>query len=319
MESRYVWMDGKLVDYDKATLHFLTPALHYGAAVFEGIRSYETKRGPAIFRLREHIERLVQSAETFGVRELPFGIEELCAATVETVKANGFSSCYIRPLIYLSSGGWNLNLDTAKIGVGIAAWQWTNYLGEKAMEEGVRANVSSFTRHHPNVTMTKAKISGNYPNSILAKTESVRLGFDEAIMLDPDGYIAECTGQNIFIVRDGRITTPGTGAVLDGLTRDTLIRLAQGLGHEVREAVLSRDHLYDADEVFVCGTASECIALREIDFRKIGTGRMGPVTRALQSAYKEVVAGRHARSAEWLTYVEPAPAAKKSSKIRPRR
>ncbi len=304
MESRHIWLNGKLVEYEKATLHFMTPALHYGAAVYEGIRSYATERGPAIFRLREHMARLIQSAEIFGLRDLPYGTDELCAAARETVQANGFPSCYIRPLLYLSSGGWNLNLDATKVSVGIAVWQWTNYLGEKAMEEGVRANVSSFTRHHPNVSMTKAKISGNYPNSILAKTESVRLGFDEAIMLDPGGYVAECTGQNLFVVRDGRIITPGTGAVLEGLTRQTLITLASDLGYEVCEADLSRDQLYAADEVFICGTATECIALREIDFRRIGTGRMGPITRALQRAYQEVVGGRHARSADWLTYVK---------------
>jgi branched-chain amino acid aminotransferase len=319
MESKYIWLNGELVEYDKATLHFLTPALHYGAAVFEGIRSYETDKGPAIFRLKEHIRRLVQSAEVLGVKELPYGIDELCEATVKTVNVNGFSDCYIRPLIYLSAGGWNLNLDTAKVSVGIAVWQWSNYLGEKAAEEGVRANVSSFTRLHPNVSMTKAKISGNYPNSILAKTESVRLGFDEAIMLDADGYVAECTGQNIFVVRNGVISTPDTGAVLEGLTRDTLIKIARDLGHEVRESALSRDHLYTADEVFVCGTAAECIAFREIDFRRIGAGRMGPITRKIQAAYKQAVTGRHPRSAEWLTYVAPRSAPKQSKRSTARR
>jgi len=310
MESKYVWMNGELVGFEKATLHFLTPALHYGAGVFEGIRSYVTDRGPAVFRLREHAERLINSAKVFGFRELPYTAAEIADAIKLTVSANGYDECYIRPLIYLTDGGWNLNVDGGKASVGIAVWEWKNYLGAEALERGIRANISSFTRHHPNISMTKAKITGNYANSFLAKTESVRLGFEEAIMLDPQGYIAECTGENIFIVRGGHIYTPNTAPVLEGITRDSIATLAHDLGYEVSEAPVSRDQLYIADEVFVCGTAAECIALREIDFRVIGAGKMGPVTRAIQQAYHAALHGQHPRSAEWLDYVEAlAPAA----------
>lgn len=235
MESKYVWMNGDLVDFAKATVHFLTPALHYGAGVFEGIRSYDTVKGPAVFRLTDHMDRLVQSAKVFGFRSLPWSADELAGAACLTVAANGFPECYIRPMIYLKGGGWNLNVDMGEPGVGIAVWEWNNYLGEDARERGVRANVSSFTRHHPNVMMTKAKISGNYANSFLAKTESVRLGFEEAIMLDPQGFVAECTGENLFIVRRGTIITPSLAPVLEGITRDSVVTLARDAGLEVAE------------------------------------------------------------------------------------
>jgi len=307
MESKYIWMNGELVEFEKATLHFLTPALHYGAGVFEGIRCYATERGRAIFRLTDHLERLVDSARVFGFRELPYSVAELAEAVRQVVAANEFGECYIRPLIYLTDGGWNLTVDAGRPGVGIAVWEWNNYLGAEALEHGIRANVASFTRHHPNVMMTKAKVTGNYANSILAKTESMRLGFDEAIMLDAQGFVAECTGENIFVVRGGKIITPPLAAVLEGITRDSLITLAQDLGYQVTESMISRDLLYLADEVFVSGTAAECVALREIDFRVIGAGKMGPVTRAVQQAYQAAIHGQHARSAEWLDYVE-APA-----------
>ena len=303
MESKYVWMNGELVAFEKATLHFLTPALHYGVGVFEGIRCYATERGPAVFRLREHAERLVNSAKVLGFRDLPYTAQELAEAIRLTVSANEFAECYIRPLIYLAEGGWNLNVDGGKVSVGIAAWEWKNYLGPEALEQGIRANIASFTRHHPNVMMTKAKITGNYANSALAKTESVRLGFEEAIMLDPQGYVAECTGENLFVVRGGAIYSPIVAPVLEGITRDSLITLARDLGYAVLETPVSRDQLYVADEVFVCGTAAECIALREIDFRVIGAGKSGPVTRAIQQAYNAAIHGRHPRSAEWLDYV----------------
>jgi branched-chain amino acid aminotransferase len=296
-------MDGTLVDYEKATIHFLTPALHYGAAVFEGIRSYATAEGPAVFRLREHAERLLQSARIFGFRHLPYSPADVHDAVLATVAANGFSECYIRPLLYLSGGGWNLNVDGGRPALGIAVWEWGNYLGEEALARGVRANISSFTRHHPNVMMTKAKIAGNYANSFLAKTESVRLGFEEAIMLDPEGYVAECTGENLFVVKNGRIITPDLAPVLDGITRDAIIALAGDIGIEVLETPISRDQLYAADEVFVVGTAAECIGLREIDFRVIGNGATGPVTKKLQQDFHDVVRGRHARSDQWLSYV----------------
>jgi branched-chain amino acid aminotransferase len=304
MKSRYVWMENGLVEFEKATIHFLTPALHYGLGVFEGIRCYRTAEGPAVFRLREHAERLVNSAKIVGFRSLPFSTADVVHAIRETVKANGFDECYIRPLIYLSGGGWNLNVDGGTPAFGVAVWEWNNYLGTDALHHGVRANVSSFTRHHPNVMMTKAKISGNYVNSFLAKTESVRLGFEEAIMLDPEGYVAECTGENLFAVTRGAIVTPDLAPVLDGITRDAVTILAREMGYQVDAAPLSRDQLYGADEVFVCGTASEVIALREIDFRTIGSGSTGPVTRRIQEAFQAVIRGRHPRSQEWLDYVK---------------
>lgn len=306
MKSKYIWMDGELVEYEKATIHFLTPALHYGVGVFEGIRSYATEHGPAVFRLREHVVRLVNSVKILGFRNFSYSVDDLVEAVRMTVSVNGYEECYIRPLVYLTDGGWNLTVDAGKPAVGIAVWEWKNYLGEEALEKGIRANVTSFTRHHPNVMMTKAKISGNYANSVLARTESMRLGFDEAIMLDPQGYVAECTGENLFLVRDGKIITPPTAAILEGITRDSIITLAKELGYEVIEQPISRDQLYVADEVFVCGTAAECIGLWEIDYRVIGNGKSGPVTKDIQKAFHAAIRGQHPRSAEWLDYVNTA-------------
>ncbi len=304
MESKFIWMDGGLVDFEKATVHMLTAALHYGAAVFEGIRAYKTDKGPAVFRLREHAARLLESAEIFGFRELPFTVDGVTQAIKDTVKANGFDECYIRPLLYLTGGAWNLNVDAGRPALMIAVWEWSNYLGEEALAKGIRANISSYTRHHPNVSMTKAKIAGNYVNSILAKTESVRLGFEEAIMLDPQGYIAECTGENLFVVRRGKLITPSTAPVLEGITRHTIHTIAKDLGYDVLEQPISRDQLYIADEVFVCGTAAECIGLSEIDFRVIGDGKTGPVTRAIQNVYHDAIRGKDARYEAWCEYVD---------------
>lgn len=303
-DAKYVWLNGRLVETAAASVPFLSAGLHYGVAVFEGIRCYGTPSGPAIFRLRDHMDRLVASARVVGFRDLPWDAEALSAAARELVIANALPSCYIRPLIYLAEGGWNLNVDGGRPHAGIALWKWEAYLGDDAREHGVRANVSSYTRHHPNVTMTKAKIAGNYVNSVLAKTESVRLGFDEAIMLDPAGFVAECTGENLFIVRRGSICTPPPAPILEGITRDTVIELARDLGLTVVEAQVSRDQLYTADEVFVTGTAAEITALREIDFRPIGSGRTGPVTRQVQQAFHAIVEGRHPRSAAWLDRVD---------------
>lgn len=304
--SQFVWMDGVLVDYDHATVPFLNRTLHYGAGVFEGIRCYDTALGPAVFRLRDHIERLIDSAHVLGLRSLPFDTNQLCAAVKETIAANQLDECYIRPLIYFSSSEMGLNLDIGKVAVGIAVWKWGSYLGEEALEKGVRVHVSSFTRSHINAVMTKAKITGNYPNSMLAKTDALRLGFDEAIMLDAQGYVAECTGENLFMVRNNKIITPPMAPVLEGITRDSLVKIAQDLGFEVIEQQISRDQLYIADEVFVCGTAAECVAVCEIDFRVIGSGRMGPVVRQLQKAYQDAVHGRHPRSADWCDPVHHA-------------
>lgn len=303
MESKYVWMDGELVDFEKATVHILTPAIHYGAAVFEGIRSYNTEQGPAIFRLTDHMERLLDSARVFGVREMPFTVEQIVKGAKDTVRANGFTDCYVRPLLYIKGGAWNLNVDAGTPALAIAVWEWNNYLGDEALAKGIRANISSFTRHHPNVTMTKAKIAGNYANSFLAKTESERLGFQEAIMLDPQGYVAECTGENLFVVRNGKIFTPSTAPVLEGITRHSIYTIAKDLGYDVVEAPISRDQLYIADEVFVCGTAAECIGLSEIDFRTIGDGKTGPITRAVQNVYHDAIRGKVEKYENWCEYV----------------
>jgi len=303
MESKYVWMDGELVDFEKATVHILTPALHYGAAVFEGIRAYNTDKGPAVFRLTEHADRLLDSARVFGIREFPFTVEDIVKGVKDTVRANGFTDCYIRPLLYIKGGAWNLNVDAGKPALAIAVWQWSNYLGEESLAKGIRANISSFTRHHPNVSMTKAKIAGNYVNSFLAKTESERLGFQEAIMLDPQGYIAECTGENLFVVRRGKLITPSTAPVLEGITRHTIHTIAKDLGYDVLEQPISRDQLYIADEVFVCGTAAECIGLSEIDFRTIGDGKTGPITRAIQNVYHDAIRAKVEKYENWCEFV----------------
>jgi branched-chain amino acid aminotransferase len=302
-DKKYIWMDGEMLEAEKATVPFLNSALHYGLGVFEGIRAYKTDNGPAVFRLKEHMDRLIDSAMILGFRDLPYTSEALCQAVVDTVAANKVEQCYIRPLIYAGGPALSLNLDDTQPKVGIAVWQMGVYLGEEALEAGIRANIASFPRHHPNVMMTKSKSTGNYTNSTLAKTESMRLGFEEAIMLDPQGYVAECTGENLFIVRNGKVITPFTAAVLEGITRHSILTLCADLGIETLEQPVSRDQLYIADELFVCGTAAECIAIREVDFRTIGIGRMGPVTRQIQKAFHAAITGKGPRSPEWLTYV----------------
>ncbi len=300
---KFVWMNGKIVETEKATVPFFNTTLHYGAGVFEGIRCYSTAKGPAVFRLKDHMDRLINSARILGVREFPFTSEELCAATKEVIKANGFTSCYIRPLLYLTSPLPSLNLDDCKAAVGIGVWEMGAYLGQEQIENGLKANVSSFTRHHPNVSMTKAKITGNYANSILAKTESIRLGFEEAVMLDPSGYVAECTGENVFLVRKGALYSPITADTLEGITRDSLVILIKGLGYTVTETMIGRDQLYIADEVFMCGTAAELTPVSIIDGRAIGAGKMGPITRQIQAEFHKVIRGEHPLSEKWLDYV----------------
>lgn len=301
--SEYIWMDGQLVPFDQATVPFLNRTLHYGAGVFEGIRCYSTDRGPAVFRLKDHIDRLYDSARVLGMGSIPFTVEEIIAAVKETIAANKYQSCYIRPLVYYSSNEMSLNLDHGKVSVGIAVWEWPSYLGEEKQEIGIRACISSYTRHHINAVMTKAKVAGNYPNSMMAKTDALRAGFDEAIMLDSSGYVAECTGENLFVVRNGKLITPPMAPVLEGITRNSLIKIAQNQGIDIVEQPISRDQLYIADEVFVCGTAAEVAAIAEIDFRKIGTGKMGPITRQLQRAYQDAIHGKHPLSTGWLDYV----------------
>jgi branched-chain amino acid aminotransferase len=303
MKSDTIWMDGEFIPYDEAKVHFLSPTLHYGLGIFEGIRCYETPRGPAVFRLDEHLKRFLDSTLVFGILDFPYTHGELRHAVHKTILLNGFTECYIRPLVYLEEGSLGLNLDASRPVVGIATWEWGAFLGEEAKETGVKMMVSSFTRLHPNVNMTKAKITGNYVNSVMAKTLAVRAGFDEAIMLDPEGLVSECTGENLFLVRDGVIFTPPRTTILEGITRDTVITLAEDLGFQVKEEPVTRDQLYIADEVFVCGTAAEVVAVTGIDYRTIGKGGMGPVTRKLQSTYFNTVRGEGERSEEWLDWV----------------
>jgi branched-chain amino acid aminotransferase len=304
VNSRFIWMHGTLIESDRATVPYLTAGLHYGIGVFEGIRAYATSRGPAVFRLDDHLRRFEESCRILGFRSLPFSIDALAEATRETVRANAFAECYIRPFVHLGDGGWNLTLDTGRPLVGIAVWEQSVYLGQDAPTAGVRACVSSFTRHHPNAMMTKAKISGNYVNSYLAKTEAQRLGYSEAVLLDPEGYVTECTGANVVLVRHGRLITPPKDAILEGITRDTVFALAEDLRLPIIEQRISRDQLYTADEVFFCGTAAEIVGVAEIDSRRVGAGATGPITRRLQALYQDAVHGRHPRSAEWLAYVE---------------
>lgn len=303
MNSRYIWMDGELVSFDRATVHLLTPTLHYGTGVFEGIRCYETPKGPAVFRLREHLKRFVDSIKVVGILDYAYTASDLYKAVHLTIRANEFLECYIRPIVYMQ-GPLGLNLDVWEPATGIAVWEWGPFLGKEAMENGVRVMVSSFTRHHPNVTMSKAKISGNYVNSTLAKTLATRSGFDEAILLDPEGYVAECSGENLFMVRDGVIYTPPRATILEGITRDSVIALATDLGFTVVEEPISRDQLYIADEVFLCGTAAEVVPVREIDFRQIGKYNKGPITNAIQKLFFQTVRGDGPRSAVWLDYVD---------------
>ena len=302
--AKYIWIDDGLKPASQSVVPFLSAGMQFGFSVFEGIRCYATDKGPAVFRMDEHVERLMDSAHIVGFRDLPVTADQVRAAINQTIAANEFAACYIRPMIYLD-GGMNLTVEGGTPRFVVAVWEWNAFLGTEAKERGIRANIASFTRLHPNIMMTKAKVSGNYVSSILAKTESHRAGFDEAIMLGPDGYVAECTGENLFLVRSGRIYTTPRAGILEGITRDTLIMLAADLGYTVREEPISRDQLYIADEVFVCGTAAEVVALREIDFRTIGAGKMGPVTKSLQVEFDKLISGRHARSAEWLA---PVPA-----------
>ncbi len=299
-----IWMDGELVPHNEATVHFLSPALHYGLAAFEGIRCYESDQGPAVFRLQEHLERFMDSALIFGILDFPYTLGELRRAVHDVISANKLKSCYIRPLIYMADGPLGLNLDEMEPAIGIAVWEWGTFLGEEALEKGARLQVSSFTRHHPNVSMTKAKISGNYANSVMAKTLAARAGFDEAVMLDPSGFVAECTGENIFLVRDSTIYTPPRATILEGITRASIITIARDLGYEVIEETVSRDQLYIADEIFLSGTAAECVAVSEIDYRPIGSGSMGQITREIQQTFFKTVRGAGARSNEWLDPIE---------------
>jgi len=296
-----IWMNGKLVDWDKAQVHVLTHALHYGSGVFEGIRAYETKKGTAVFRLTDHMKRLFRSAKIY-LMELPYTLEELVEATKETIRANNLKSCYIRPIAYRGYGEMGLNPLGVPIDVSIAVWSWGAYLGEEGLENGISAMVSSFQRIDPNALPPAAKATGQYINSILAKLEAIYGGFEEAILLDSRGFVSEGSGENIFVVKEGVIYTPSTAAsVLEGITRDTVMNLAADLGFEVIERDLVRSDLFLADEMFCTGTAAEITPIREVDKRVIG--KPGPITKKLQEKFFQVVRGEEEKYKDWLEFI----------------
>lgn len=298
-----IWFNGELVEWRSATTHVLTHTLHYGMGVFEGVRAYETPDGPAIFRLQDHTKRLFNSAKIVGM-QLPFTEEQINRAHIDVVKANNLASCYFRPMAYYGSGKLGVAPKQDDVQVILAAWAWGAYLGEEGMRKGIRVRVSSFTRHHPNVTMIKAKANGNYMNSIMANTEATRDGYDEAILLDAQGYVAEGSGENIFTVRDGVLYTPALDVALDGITRRSVIAIASEMGLKVIEKRLTRDELYVADEVFFTGTAAEVTPIREIDGRQIGIGERGSITAEIQQRYFDIVQGKNPKYRDWLTYVK---------------
>lgn len=297
-----IWMDGELVPWREAKTHVLTHTLHYGMGVFEGVRAYRTSLGTAIFRLQEHTDRLFRSAHILGMR-MPFSREVLNEAQRQVVRGNGLATAYIRPLCYYGSEGMGLRADNLRVHCVVAAWEWGAYLGAENMERGIRIKTSSFTRHHVNITMCKAKATGNYMNSMLALQEALASGHDEALLLDREGYVAEGSGENVFLVRNGVLYTPDLTSALEGITRDTILVLAAELGVPVREKRITRDEVYVADEAFFTGTAAEVTPIRELDGRTIGSGLRGPVTEQLQSLYFDCVHGRHQGHLAWLSPV----------------
>jgi len=299
-----IWMDGELVAWDDANIHILSHSIHYGLAAFEGIRCYLCENGrSAIFRHVDHTKRLFDSARIY-LMDIPFTEQEIMDAAKDTLKANGLKEAYIRPIVFIGHGNMGVHPGDNPIRVSIICWEWGAYLGDEALAKGIRVKTSSFTRHHPNIMMTKAKVSGNYVNSILAKREVTLAGYDEALMLDHLGYVAEGSGENIFYARDGVLTTPPLTSVLPGITRDTVIKLASDMGYGVKEDLFSRDALYTADEVFFTGTAAEITPIREIDDRIIGDGRPGPITTRLQDAFFDVVKGRNKNYLNWLDFLD---------------
>lgn len=300
-----VWFDGQLIDQPDAKVHVLTHSLHYGLAVFEGVRAYETPEGrTAIFRLNEHTERLLNSAKIFQLN-VPFDFEQLLQAQKQVVRESKLSSAYIRPLIWVGSEKLGIAAKDNRIHAAVAAWQWGAYLGEEGITKGIRAKTSSYTHHHPNVTMCKAKAAANYPVSILANQEATRSGYDEAILMDPQGYVCQGSGENLFLVKDGQLHTPDlAGGALDGITRRTIMQFASDLGIDVVQRRITRDEFYLADEVFMTGTAAEITPIREYDDRLIGGGKRGQLTERLQSLYFDVVHGRNDQYLHWLSFVD---------------
>jgi branched-chain amino acid aminotransferase len=297
-----IWYDGRLVPWREANTHVLTHTLHYGMGVFEGVRAYRTPRGTAVFRLREHTERLFNSAHIFMMK-MPWDRQALMEAQRQVVRENRLDSCYIRPIAFYGSEAMGIAATTLSVHVAVAAWPWGAYLGAEGLEKGIRVKTSSFTRHHVNVNMCRAKSVTTYANSILAHQEAAHDGYDEALLLDVDGFVAEGSGENIFIVKKGRLYTPDLTSCLEGITRDTLITLAADAGLQVTEKRITRDEVYCADEAFFTGTAAEVTPIRELDNRTIGSGTRGPVTARLQGMFFDLVAGRSATRGDWLTYV----------------
>ncbi len=302
-EVEKIWYDGELVNWHDAKIHVLSHALHYGTGVFEGIRAYETSRGPAVWHLDEHLKRLFRSAKLYHM-DIPFSLEAITEATKELIRANGLRSCYIRPLVIRGYGEMGVNPLHAPVNVIMAVWPWGAYLGEDALEQGVRVKISSWRRNSQNSLPAAAKATGQYINSVLAKVESLKAGYDEAIMLNEQGFITDGSGENVFVVRDRTLTTPPIQAgCLDGITRASVMTLARDIGYEVREENLVRTDLYNADECFFTGTAAEITPIREVDDRVVGEGHRGPVTKELQGAFFAATKGETERYADWLTYV----------------
>jgi len=297
-----IWYDGKMVPWRDATTHVLTHTLHYGMGVFEGVRAYKTDRGPAIFRLQEHTDRLFRSAHILGMK-LPFDKETISQAQLSAVRDNNLESGYLRPMAFYGSEAMGIAAKSLSVHVIVAAWPWGAYLGKEALEHGIRVKTSSFARHHVNITMCKAKANGNYINSILAHQEAAADGYDEALLLDVDGFVAEGSGENVFIIRNGKLYTPDLTSALEGITRDTIVRLAAELGIPVIEKRITRDEVYCADEAFFTGTAAEVTPIRELDNRTIGNGDRGPITEKLQTMYFDCVTGKAQNHLDWLTLV----------------
>ncbi|XZG69584.1 branched-chain amino acid transaminase [Chitinibacteraceae bacterium HSL-7] len=297
-----IWYDGKMVPWRDATTHVLTHTLHYGMGVFEGVRAYETPKGTAIFRLQDHTERLLNSAKIFQMT-IPFTAEELNEAQKAVVRENQLKSCYLRPLAFIGSEKLGIAAKSNSIHTVVAAWPWGAYLGTEGLEKGIRVKTSSFTRHHVNVSMVRAKACGYYINSILAHQEAATDGYDEALVLDTEGYASEGAGENLFVVKKGVLYTPDVASCLDGITRNTVLHLAREEGIEVVEKRITRDEIYTADEAFFTGTAAEVTPIRELDNRAIGAGTRGPITQRLQQRYFDVVQGRDAKHEDWLTYI----------------
>ena len=297
-----IWFDGEMVDWRDAKIHVLTHTLHYGMGVFEGVRAYHAEQGTAIFRLQEHTDRLFNSAKIMNM-DMPYSKDEINQAQLDAVKINNLDSAYLRPMAFYGSEGMGLRADGLKIHVIVAAWHWGAYLGEDALKQGIRIRTSSFTRHHPNIAMCKAKANGNYINSMLALSDALKDGYDEALLLDVDGFVAEGSGENFFLVKDGIIYTPELTSALDGITRKTVIQLAKEEGYQVIEKRITRDEVYIADEAFFTGTAAEVTPIRELDGRTIGCGSRGPITEVLQTKYFDVVHGKSSAHRDWLTVV----------------